>query len=146
MARRRLIDPRVWQSGHFKRLNMRQRLLWIGIITSADDEGKLRGEPAVIKADIFPFDSVSLKTVESDLGVLADEGVIYKYEIEGDLYIWIQKWERYQKPSHPTPSKIPDPPEKRSRAIREALHSAYEVAPAQGSADQASEGSDRFVQ
>jgi len=35
MARRRLIDPAMWQSGHFKRLNLRQRLLWTGVITLA---------------------------------------------------------------------------------------------------------------
>ena len=138
MARRRLIDPRVWQSGHFKRLNMRQRLLWLGIITLADDEGKLRGEPAVIKADIFPFDSVNLKTVESDLSVLGNEGVLHSYQVEGDLYIWIPKWERYQKPSHPTPSKIPDPPAKRSGELRESLHRDYEAPSDQSSAGQVS--------
>lgn len=110
MARRRLIDPGVWQSGHFKRLNFRQRLLWVGVISLSDDEGKLKGEPAVIKAATFPFDNVSIKTVESDLRKLEEEGLLRRYEADGDKYILIVKWDKYQKPSHPTPSKIPDPP------------------------------------
>ncbi|MBI3291398.1 MAG: hypothetical protein HYZ73_01095 [Elusimicrobia bacterium] len=111
MARRRLIDPSMWQSGHFKRLNLRQRLLWTGVITLADDEGKLKGESAVLRAGIFPFDEeVSGKMVEQDLQTLQKEGLIERYTVAGDLYIRLVKWAKYQKPSHPAPSKIPDPP------------------------------------
>lgn len=123
MARRRLIDPSMWQSGHFKRLGLRQRLLWIGVVTLADDEGKLKGEAAVIRAGIFPFDDgVSAKVVEEDLQTLQKEGLIERYTVSGDLYIRIGKWAKYQKPSHPSPSKIPDPPPvKNSGGIPEPL-------------------------
>jgi len=101
----------MWQSGHFKRLNLRQRLLWTGVITLADDEGKLKGESAVLRAGIFPFDEeVSAKMVEQDLQTLQKEGLIERYTVAGDLYIRLVKWAKYQKPSHPAPSKIPDPP------------------------------------
>lgn len=109
MARRRLVDPNTWHSGHFKRLRFQQRLLWLGIITLADDEGKLKGEPAFIRAAIFPFDAISLKKIEQDLAQIQQEGLIERYALGGDLYIRIIKWNTYQKPSHPTPSKIPDP-------------------------------------
>ena len=109
MARRRLIDPAVWQSGHFKRLNLRQRLLWIGVITLADDTGKLKGEPAAVKATLFPFDAVSRTIIEADLQQLQGERLIERYEVDGDRYIRIAKWDKYQRPSHPTPSKIPNP-------------------------------------
>lgn len=123
MARRRLIDPAMWQSGHFKRLGLRQRLLWIGVVTLADDEGKLKGESAVLRAGIFPFDDgVSAKVIEEDLQTLQKEGLIERYTVSGDLYIRIGKWTKYQKPSHPSPSKIPDPPVvKNSGGIPEPL-------------------------
>jgi len=109
MARRRLVDPTIWQSGHSKRLNFRQRLLWVGVITNADDEGKLKGEPAVIKSQVFPYDRLALQIVEADLQQLQTEGLIEQYVVGKDRYIRIVKWDKYQKPSHPTPSKIPDP-------------------------------------
>lgn len=133
MARRRLIDPSMWQSGHFKRLGLRQRLLWIGVVTLADDEGKLKGESAVIRAGIFPFDDgVSAKVVEEDLQTLQKEGLIEWYTVAGDLYIRIGKWAKYQKPSHPSPSKIPDPPlVKNSGGIPEPLPSRSGAPPDQ---------------
>lgn len=133
MARRRLIDPTMWQCGHFKRLNLRRRLLWIGIITMADDTGKLKGEPAVIKACVFPFDSFGALLIEKDLAELQEEGLIEPYEVEGDRYIRIPKWAKHQKPSHPTPSKIPDlPPPKDSGASPEELASDSRNLQAQG--------------
>ena len=109
MARRRLIAPWIWQSGHFKRLNHRQRLLWIGIITRSDDEGKLKGEPAVLRAEVFPFDKISAKVVDDGLNLLHDEGMIKRYEVAGDRYILIPKWFQYQRPSHASRSQIPNP-------------------------------------
>jgi len=100
MARRRLVDPAVWKSGHFKRLNLRQRLLWLGLITHTDDTGKLKGEPEVIKSEIFPFDRFAVQVINADLDVIQGEGLIERYEVDGDRYIWLVKWSVYQKPSH----------------------------------------------
>ena len=121
MARRRLIDPGVWCSGHFKRLNNRQRLLWIGLISMSDDEGKFKAEPAVIRSSVFPFDHISPKVISSDLQKIEEEGLIKRYEVDGDVYGRIVKWTKYQKPSHPTPSKIPDP---RGTSISGTSHEA----------------------
>lgn len=148
MARRRLIDPGVWQSGHFKRLNVRQRLLWIGLITVADDEGKLKGEPAAIRASVFPFDNISLQTIEGDLQLLQSEGLIDRYKVASDLYIRIVKWKTHQKPSHPTPSKIPDPLNfvNGSGTSPESLPNGSGSSLAQGSVGKGSEGQDRVGQ
>ena len=109
MARRRLIAPGLWQSGHLMRLNHRQRLLWIGIITRSDDDGKLKGEPAVLRAEVFPFDKISAKVIDDDLNLLHKEVMIRRYEVAGDRYILIPKWLQHQRPSHATPSRIPNP-------------------------------------
>ncbi len=149
MARRRLVDPRMWQSGHFKRLNFRQRILWIGLITLADDDGKLRGDPAVIKSEIFPFDRVSLKVVDGDLQRFSEESLIQRYEVSSERYIHIVKWAQYQRPSHPTPSRIPDPlPPENSGGTPELLRNPSGSFPAQGSLgkdskEQVSKGQDK---
>lgn len=140
MPRKRMIDPGIWQSGHFKRLDYRQRLHLIGLFSNADDEGKLKGEPAVIRAQIFPYDDerVKLGQIESDLSTFEKEGLIEQYEVAGDRYIRIVKWAKYQKPSHPTPSKIPNPVDA-SGSSPETLANSSGHAPAQGSVGQDSQ-------
>ena len=59
--------------------------------------------------------------IEEDLQTLQKEGLIERYGVDGDLYIRIVKWPKYQKPSHPAPSKIPDPLPKSSGGIPEPL-------------------------
>ena len=140
MARRRLIAPGIWQSGHFKRFNFRQRLLWIGVITRADDTGKLKGEPAVLKAEIFPFDAIGVGVIDEDLAKLEQEGLIRRYEVAGDRYILIVKWKRYQKPSHPTPSTIPDPLLDNSGGFRESRRRYFRIQPEQSSPEQGGTG------
>ena len=139
MARRRLIDPGVWYSGHFKRFNNRQRLLWIGLISMSDDEGKFKAEPAVIKSSVFPFDRINPKVISVDLQKIEEEGLIKRYEIDGDVYGRIVKWTKYQKPSHATPSKIPDPSTKPSGASHETLRRSFRLTGDQSSSEQSKE-------
>ena len=42
MARRRMIDPNFWESEDVSRLSLFARLLFIGMISNADDEGRGR--------------------------------------------------------------------------------------------------------
>jgi len=139
MARRRLIDPGVWCSGHFKRLNNRQRLLWIGLISMSDDEGKFKAEPAVIKSSVFPFDHLSPKVIDADLQHIEEEGLIQRYEVDGDVYGRIVKWTKYQKPSHPTPSKIPDPGTRTSGTSHETLRRSFRLVGDQNSSEKSKE-------
>lgn len=109
MARRRMIDPGYWSSEHNIRLIFRQRLLFIGLISNADDEGRIKGNPNFIRAVVFPYDDINQSTIEDDLGLLAAEGLIIKY-IHKDLdYIQIAKWDDYQRIDKPSPSKLPPP-------------------------------------
>ena len=40
MARKRMIDPAIWQSQDFSRLSMLAKLVFIGLFSYADDEGR----------------------------------------------------------------------------------------------------------
>jgi hypothetical protein len=109
MARRRMIDPGFWSSEHHIRLIFRQRLLFLGLISNADDEGRIKGNPNFIRAVVFPYDDINQSSIKDDLELLAAEGLIIKY-IHNDLdYIQIAKWDDYQRIDKPSPSKIPPP-------------------------------------
>jgi hypothetical protein len=114
MARRRMIDPNFWGSEHNMTLNFRQRLLFVGLISNADDDGRLRGNINYLRSTIFTYDDVQSDTIASDLQQLQDEGMIIWYNRENDKgreakYIQLVNWSKYQRIDKPRESSYPPP-------------------------------------
>lgn len=107
MPRRRMIDPGFWLSTHHKKLIFRQRLLFLGMVSNADDEGRLKGDSSFLRATVFPYDDLKDLTVDEDIKALAEEGLIMPYVCKDSRYIQLVKWREYQTINRPTPSKIP---------------------------------------
>ena len=108
MARRRMIHPKFWFSRHWTRVKkFRTRLLYIGIFSNADDEGRLIGLTPTLKSIIFPHDEISNKAILEDLESLIAEKMIRRYEVEGVPYIQVIKWHDHQSISHPQKSVLP---------------------------------------
>jgi hypothetical protein len=111
MARKRQIDPGIWTSEQF--INLRDpwaRLLFIGMFSTADDEGLLKGSPAFLKTTIFPGDSISLDDIKNWRDQISEQILIRVYNVDNQDYIWIIKFLTYQYISKPYPSKLPPPP------------------------------------
>ncbi len=112
MPRRRMIDPDFWNDSRVKRLSPTERLLFIGMISYADDEGRLLADPAFLRSKVFPYDDFSLEDIISMRDhILETNPNVQLYQNAGEDYLFFRKWPRYQKPSHPQPSKLPQPPE-----------------------------------
>jgi len=109
MPSRRMIHPDFWRSESMARLTERQRLLFIGLISNADDQGRIRAHPALIRSDVYPFDDKPLDDIEADLNQIADVGSIQLYDVDGKRYCQILGWWVYQKPKWAWPSDIPAP-------------------------------------
>jgi hypothetical protein len=107
MARRRMIDPGLWASGHNTKLIYRQRLLFIGLISNADDEGRIKGNPNYIRAVVFPYDDIPGNEILDDLNLLESEKMISQYMVEDVRYIQLSKWKDFQTINRPQLSKIP---------------------------------------
>ena len=97
MAQRRMIYSKIWASKQFGELSEAERLLYIGTITLADDEGKLNGNPAYLRGQIFPYDSYSVNQITSFLMNLDAQDLITQYEVDGAEYIKHPNWNTYQK-------------------------------------------------
>jgi hypothetical protein len=110
MARIRTIKPTFFKSDDVSVLPMRARLTWIGLWTQCDDQGRTKDHAKLIKADVWPLDSVSLVDIEEDLATLAAHGRIVRYEANGERYLAVTNWSRHQKINRPTESIIPPPP------------------------------------
>ena len=109
MARRRMIDPNFWESEDVSKLTIRQRLLLIGLFSNADDEGKIRGNPAFVRSAVFRYDDFTLSDIEQDLNMIESIGSIEQYDVCGSRYIRLVNWKKFQRVDKPQPSVIPNP-------------------------------------
>lgn len=80
------------------RLAYQWRLLFIGLWTIADREGRIEDRPSRIKAALFAYDD--RVDIEIGLTLLTDARLITRYEVNGVRVIAIPTWERHQRP-HP---------------------------------------------
>lgn len=108
MPRARNIKFDFFRNEHLAELDPYARLLFIGLWTLADKEGRLEYRPKRIGADIFPYESVDVVKFHEDL---SQAGFIRIYRAEGVDCIQIEKFVKHQKP-HPNEkaSELPPPP------------------------------------
>lgn len=55
MARFRSIDPEFWQQPQFSITSLLARLLVLGLMSQADDHGRVPCNPAFVQGILFPF-------------------------------------------------------------------------------------------
>lgn len=116
----RSLKPDIWQDEKLGRCSIGARLLFVGLISQADDEGRFRAAPALMRASIFPHDDplagmdgqlpgigASGLDVDGWLVELSDAQLIRLYEIRGERYGDLPGWAKHQRVDHPRPSELP---------------------------------------
>lgn len=107
-ARIRSIKPEIRTSEKVSSWPIPLRYFWVLLWGYADDHGRGRDNPRLIRADSFPLDdAISLDQIEEWMAALASAGVVDRYEVGGGRYFSIRNWREHQKPSHPSRSVIP---------------------------------------
>lgn len=107
MARARNIKPGFFRNEHIVELPFETRLLFIGLWTLADREGRLKDRPTQIKIDLFPCDNVK---VDKMLNELVEKGFIIRYSVDGNKYIQVVNFAKHQNPHvKEQASEIPAP-------------------------------------
>lgn len=109
MARIRTIKPTFFMSRAVRRLNDKQKLVWIGLWPNADDEGRLLDEPGILAGQLWSL-SVSEAKLHSILDELHTAGRIIRYIVDGESYIQVTNWFEHQRINRPAPSLLPPPP------------------------------------
>lgn len=158
MPRRRMLDPSFFDDTDIAKLSRDERLFLLGCIRNADDDGRLNGHPAYLKAEIFMYDDdIDLEKIrqikDSSLEKMEtwqqdNLWQLVPYQNADHDYLYFPKWSQQQKPSHPTPSKLPEPPQlpNSSRVTPEPVQSNTGVTPSQSSLGQSSLVKDSIVQ
>ena len=113
--RSRNVKPGFFKNEGLVELPFEYRLLFIGLWTMADRDGRMEDRPKRIKMELFSADDVDVNT---GLQVLYQGGFIHRYEIEGRRFISIPKWHRHQNPHiKEAVSTIPAPCDPRARTV-----------------------------
>ncbi|WP_025126452.1 hypothetical protein [Pseudomonas sp. PH1b] len=95
MARSRNIKPGFFSNEDLADLDFSARLLFIGMWTEADREGRLEDRPKRLKMALFPADNVD---IDGMLDALESKGFIRRYEASGIKAIQVVNWSKHQNP------------------------------------------------
>lgn len=107
MARIRTIKPEFFKNEQVAELSPMNRLLFIGLWTQADREGKMEDRPKRLKVEIFPYDDFDM---ENSLYELQIAGLIIRYQVDFAKFIKIITFCKHQQPNvKEAKSLIPDP-------------------------------------
>ncbi len=109
---RRMLHSKIWHSDQFAMLKPLEGLLYIGMITLGDDEGRLRGDGRFLKSQLFPYSKIGVRQVETMRNRIAEIGLIVVYPSQNGTCIWHPNWTKYQILRHDRakPSEFPPPP------------------------------------
>ena len=110
MARIRTVKPELFSSFTMSSVSIPARFLFVGLLTEADDAGRLMDSPKKLCGILFPHDeNVTERKVAQWLNELVDAGCINRYSAGQGRYLFFPNWTDHQKISHPTESKFPEP-------------------------------------
>lgn len=108
MARIRTIKPEFWGDEKMAALDALTRLVFLGLISLADDRGRLLDNVKFLDGQLFP---VSDDSCAEALDTLAHLSRIKRYTSEsGQSLIQIVNWHRHQKVDKPSKYALPAPP------------------------------------
>ena len=109
MARKRMVDPGIWQSEDFGKLSNLAKIVFIGLFSLADDEGRGRCNPVYLKSTLFPYnEDMRSADIEKALFEISSNMSVVFYSCDGNNYYSLLSWDTFQKIDKPTNSKIPD--------------------------------------
>jgi len=106
---RRMLDNSLWSNENFAALPPRGRLLQIGMITIADDQGRLKAHPLFLAKEIFPYDHMEASDVSKWLALMEQNGTIQLYTVDGKQYAQFLNWWDYQSLQFAHASSYPRP-------------------------------------
>jgi len=110
MARIRSIKPEFWTDEAVLEISDGAKLVMLGLISHADDDGRMLGAVTTVKARVLPASAASLEDIAQWLQELHEHGLIVRYRVGCKAYVYVSGWRKHQKIRSPYPSALPEPP------------------------------------
>lgn len=109
MARIRTTKPTFWGSGTIAKLSRDARLVTLGLISFADDDGRFLGSMAAINGYVFPNDDLPPSRVRKWIQEVIATGLVHEYRCGAVVYGCFPTWHEHQVINRYTPSTLPEP-------------------------------------
>lgn len=107
MPRIRSIKPEFFLNDDLAALPPLTRLLFIGLWTEADREGRMEYRPKRLKVALLPYDECDIEVM---VEALAKAGFVTRYEVSDDSFLQVNKFAKHQSPHYKElPSVLPPP-------------------------------------
>ena len=111
MPRIRSLKPEHKQHRKVGKLSDFVYRLWVGLLTEADDVGRLVADPDQIRILIFPYHArMTAPKIEAGLNALSRVGLCRCYTVAEVPYVELPSFPDHQRISHPAKSRLPGPP------------------------------------
>lgn len=110
MPRIRTLKPSFWSDEAVADLSRDARLVLVGLISSADDEGRFLASHSAIVGYLFPHDDVAPAKLRKWLDEIEATGIVRFYSVKRREYGAFPNWNKHQRISKPQASSLPAPP------------------------------------
>lgn len=107
------MKPEMWQDEKISSLSRDARLLFVGLMSMADDEGRFRARRTEIIGWVFPDDDDAFELVDGWIAEIKGSELIVFYVHDGRPYGAFRNWRKHQKINKPTASELPSPPDRK---------------------------------
>ena len=126
---RRMIASEIWRNEKFGYLSLPAKLLFIGMFSTADDDGRLKALPKYLKACIMPYEEITTEQVEKCRQECIDNGLVKLYKNGTSEYLYCYGWLEHQRVRKDLykPSRLPPPPRNETEKPKAGTESAEPV-------------------
>ena len=97
MARSRLLANKILTSEKLNAIDEGSENLFYHLLVLVDDFGRYYANPKIVKSYCYPLRELSLEIIIERLNELASIGLIQKYKNNGETYLEIVEFEKYQR-------------------------------------------------
>jgi hypothetical protein len=109
MPRIRTLKPSFWSDEAVADLTRDARLLCVGLISFADDEGRFLASTSAISGYVFPHDDLPVSRIKKWLDEIETAGIVRLYAVHGREYGYFPNWAVHQRINKPQTSSLPRP-------------------------------------
>jgi len=128
LAKGRLLHKKICLSEQINLLpNDTARLLYTWIIPQLDIEGRFYGDARRVKSIVFPLRAISNKSIERYLEAMEEVGLIVRYEVNGQKFLWAPTFSTHQtlRKDRERKSYIPGPPDEVTKAYQKSKYAKH---------------------
>lgn len=92
-----MLHTTIWENADFAKLSDKAKILYIGTITLADDDGRLKANSLILRSKIFMLDPlVTIEDVRKYTNEIVRVKLVSHYKVNDEHFIEHPNWKKFQ--------------------------------------------------